>query len=115
MGRSGSVRRWIALLTSIVAIGSVRLGSAQGPAPQTLVYATYDSDKAAKDALAAMKDSQRQGVIRIDSYAVVSKDENGRVRVKSTQKRHARAGVIIGALVGVLGGPVGMVAGAAAG
>jgi uncharacterized membrane protein len=103
------------MLAAVAAVGSIRVASAQGPAPQSLVFAVYDNDKAARDAFAAMKESQRKGVIRIDSFAVISKDEKGRVHVKSTQRRHARTGAIVGALVGVLGGPAGMVAGAAAG
>lgn len=116
MVQSGSVRRWVSVLVGVAALGAIRIASAQGPAaPQTLVFAVYDNEKAAKDAFAAMKDGQKKGVIRIESFAVVSKDQKGRVHVKSTQRRSARTGAIIGALVGVLGGPVGMAAGAAAG
>jgi len=115
MVQSGAVRRWVSVLVGVAALGAIRLASAQGPAPQTLIFAVYDNEKAAKDAFAAMKDGQRKGLIQIDSYAVVSKDQKGRVHVKSTQRRHARTGAIVGALVGVLGGPIGMAAGAAAG
>ncbi|HEY7376889.1 MAG TPA: hypothetical protein VIF57_32320, partial [Polyangia bacterium] len=93
----------------------MRLALAQNPAPTTLVYAVYDNEKAAKEAFSAMRDAQRKGVIHVESFAVVSKDQNGRVHVKSTQRRSARAGAIIGALVGVLGGPAGVAVGAAAG
>jgi uncharacterized membrane protein len=115
MVRSGSVRSVVSMLAAVAAVGAIRVASAQGPAPQSLVFAVYDNDKAARDAFAAMKESQRKGVIRIDSFAVISKDDKGRVHVKSTQRRHARTGAIVGALVGVLGGPIGMAAGAAAG
>jgi uncharacterized membrane protein len=115
MHQSSYLRRLISVLAGVAAIGSVPLARAQGPAPESLVYAVYDSETAAKDAYAAMKDSQRQGVIHIDSFAVISKDQKGHVHVKSTQKHGARTGAIIGALIGVLGGPAGAAAGAAAG
>src|SRR5262249_8019718 len=100
----------------IAAIGSIRLAHAkEAAAPQTLVYAVYDGETTAKDAFAAMKDSQKQGVIHIDSYAVISKNQKGKVHVSSTQKKGARTGAIVGALIGVLGGPAGAAAGAAAG
>jgi uncharacterized membrane protein len=115
MHNSRSVRRWISLLAGVAAIGSVRLARAQDSTPMSLVYAVYDGEKGANEAYAAMKDAQQKGVIRIDSFAVISKDQKGRVHVKSTQKKGARTGAVIGALIGVLGGPAGAVAGAAAG
>jgi uncharacterized membrane protein len=115
MIRSRSVRVWASVVAGVAVLGSLRVATAQAPVPQTMVYAVYDNDKAAREAFDAMRDSQRKGVIRIDSFAVISKDQKGRVHVKSTQRRSARTGAIIGALVGILGGPVGMAAGAAAG
>jgi len=97
--------------------GRFRVGAqaAKEAAPQTLVYAVYDSETGAKQAFDALKQSQREGVIHIHNFAVVSKDQKGKVHVQSTQKRDAGAGAIIGALIGLLGGPVGAAAGAAAG
>lgn len=117
MIRSRSVRGWVSVMVGVALMGSFRIASAQAPAaaPQTLVFAVYDSDKAAKEAFDAMKDSQKKGVIRIDSYAVISKDQKGRVHVKSTQRRGARTGAIIGGIIGILGGPAGVAVGAAAG
>jgi uncharacterized membrane protein len=102
-------------LAGVAVIGAIGVASARDPAPQSLVFAVYDSEKAAQDAFTAMKESQRKGVIRIDSYAVISKDQKGHVHVKSTQKSSARTGAIVGALIGVLGGPAGAAVGAAAG
>jgi uncharacterized membrane protein len=103
-----------ALVAAAISIGAFAKAHAQA-VPQTLVYAVYDSETGAKDAFNAMKQTQREGVIHIDSFAVISKDQKARVHVQSTQRRGARGGAIIGALVGVLGGPVGVVAGATAG
>jgi uncharacterized membrane protein len=110
MKRNGAI--WLGLAFAVAAVGLAR---AQPATPQSLVFAVYDSPGGALDAYNAMKQTQREGVIRIDSFAVVSKDDKGRVRVHSTQRRGARAGAIVGALVGVLGGPAGVVAGAAGG
>jgi uncharacterized membrane protein len=96
-------------------VGLAGRARAQEEAPQSLVYAVYDGEDGAKKAFQAMQESQKQGVIKIDSYAVVSKDANGRVHVKSTQKGGAKAGAVIGALVGLLGGPAGVAIGAGAG
>jgi uncharacterized membrane protein len=103
------------VFAGVGAIASIGLAHAKDPAPQSLVFAVYDGENTAKDAYSAMKDSQKQGVIHIDSFAVISKDQKGKVHVKSTQKKGARTGAVVGALVGVLGGPAGMAAGAAAG
>jgi uncharacterized membrane protein len=108
----------ISVLAGVAAIGSIRLAQAKDaapPMPQSLVYAVYDGENTAKSAYDAMKESQRQGVVHIDSFAVISKDQKGHVHVKSTQKKGARTGAVVGALVGLLGGPAGVAAGAAAG
>jgi uncharacterized membrane protein len=105
----------IGLLAGVTIAGAWGVARAQTAVPQTLVYAVYDTETGARDAFQAMRQTQRQGVIHIDSFAVVSKDQKGRVRVHSTQRRGAKAGAIVGAIVGVIGGPVGVAAGAAAG
>lgn len=115
MRKSRSVRPWVGAALAVTMMGASGLAIAQAPASQSLVFAVYDNETAAKEAFAAMKDAQKKGVIRVDSYAVVSKDQKGHVHVTSTQKRGARAGAIVGALVGVVGGPIGVAAGAAAG
>jgi uncharacterized membrane protein len=110
---------WIVLAACTMTLGAFAVGNlrahAQTSVPQTLVYAVYDSEQGAKNAYDAMKQTQREGVIHIDSFAVVSKDQKGRVHVHSTQKRGAVAGAVVGALVGALGGPAGAAVGATAG
>jgi uncharacterized membrane protein len=114
MNGAKQLSRWIALGAGVMTIGAFAKAHAQ-TAPQSLVYAVYDNETGAKDAYNAMKQTQREGVIHIDSFALVSKDQKARVHVQSTQKRGARAGAVVGALVGALGGPAGAAAGAAAG
>ncbi|HXU04526.1 MAG TPA: DUF1269 domain-containing protein [Polyangia bacterium] len=115
MNNSIRLKRWISAAVIVGAAAAWQPARAQGTPPQTLVYATYDSENGAREAFDAMRRSQRAGVINIDSFAVLSKDQRGRVHIQSTQRRGARAGAVVGALVGLLGGPVGVIAGAAAG
>jgi uncharacterized membrane protein len=111
-----SRKNWFGAAAAMaLGVGALGLAHAQTSMPQSLVFAVYDSPSGAADAYKAMKETQKEGVINIDAFAVVSKDDKGHVRVHSTQKRGARAGAIVGALVGALGGPAGMVAGAGAG
>jgi uncharacterized membrane protein len=108
-------RKWIGVAIAALAVGALGVARAQTSVPQSLVYAVYDSPNGAADAFKAMKETQKKGVIHIDSYAVVSKDDKGKVHVHSTQKKGARAGAVVGALVGAIGGPAGAAVGAAAG
>jgi uncharacterized membrane protein len=105
----------MAAALAVVTAGGVGIAHAQRRVPQSLVFAAYDTEGGAQEAFDAMRQTQKEGVIRIDSFAVISKDQNGRVRTRSTQRRGARAGAVVGALVGVLGGPAGVAVGAAAG
>src|SRR5262249_45540225 len=100
---------------TIMLTSSLGTANARSTMPQSLVYAVYDSEDGAKQAFSAIKQAQSEGVVDIDSFAVISKDQKGHVHVQSTQKRSALAGSIVGALVGLLGGPAGAAIGAAAG
>jgi uncharacterized membrane protein len=80
-----------------------------------LVFAAYKSETAAKDAFKTLKAADDKDAIDIESYAVISKGLDGKVKVKDQRKKGARAGAVVGAVVGLLGGPVGVAVGAAAG
>jgi uncharacterized membrane protein len=101
--------------SAVAILGLSGLARAQTEAQQSLVLAVYDGEDGAGKAHQAMKEFQSEGMIRIDAFAVISKDAQGEVHVQSTQKRGAKAGAVIGALVGALGGPAGAAAGTAAG
>jgi uncharacterized membrane protein len=62
-----------------------------------------------------MKSAQGDTGERIESYAVVSKDLKGTVKVRDQRGRDAGVGAIIGGVIGLVGGPAGVAAGAAAG
>jgi uncharacterized membrane protein len=103
---------------SVVASGLVCLAGpvrADEP-PESLVFAVYDSESGATDAFKSMQEAQHEKVIRMQSYAVVSKDQKSKVHVlRSNQKKHTTAGAVIGGLIGSIGGPAGAAVGAAAG
>lgn len=103
---------WLAVLVGLAVCGPLR---AQSVSSQSLIYAVYDGEKAASDVLQTMRTNQKATGEHIQSYAVVSKDMKGKVRVRDQRERDAKVGAVIGGVIGVLGGPAGAVAGAAAG
>ena len=62
-----------------------------------------------------MKSGQGETGERIESYAVVSKDLKGKVKVRDQRKRDAGVGAVLGGVIGLVGGPLGVAAGAAVG
>jgi uncharacterized membrane protein len=88
---------------------------AQSASSQTLIYAVYDGEKSAGEVLKTMRKNQKDTGEHIQSYAVVSKDMKGKVRVHDQRERDAKVGAVLGGVIGVVGGPAGAVAGAAAG
>jgi uncharacterized membrane protein len=82
---------------------------------ETLVYAVYDGQNTAGQVFQSMKNAQQETGERIESYAVVSKDLKGKIRVRDQRKRNAGIGAVLGGVIGLVGGPVGVAAGAAAG
>jgi uncharacterized membrane protein len=89
--------------------------AADQPAPLTVLYAEYPNDKAADQALKAIKAADKEGSIKVESYAVVRKDAEGKVSVKDQRRRKTVGGAVVGGLIGLLGGPVGVAVGAGVG
>jgi uncharacterized membrane protein len=77
--------------------------------PVQLVVAAFDDEKSAKQALNALKQAQREKLIRIDSAAVLRKDEKGKLHIKETADmgggKGAALGGVAGAVIGVIAGP----------
>src|SRR5215831_1352233 len=114
--KSEVVSNWAAAgVAIVVAIG---LGAASVPAAErseTLIYAVYEGQDTAGQVFQTMKSAQRETGERIESYAIVSKDLKGKVRVRDQRKRDAGVGAVLGGVIGLIGGPAGVAAGAAAG
>ena len=84
--------------------------------PLSLVYAVYDNEAGAMSAYKSLQQAQREQIVKIQSFAVVSKDASGKVKVqRSNQKRGTIAGAVVGGILGSLGGPAGVAVGATAG
>jgi uncharacterized membrane protein len=78
--------------------------------PVQLIVAAFQDEKAAKEALNALKDAQRQKLIKINSAAVLRKDDKGRLHIKETADmgggKGAAIGGVAGAAIGLIAGPV---------
>ena len=83
--------------------------------PETLIYAVYDGQDTATQVFKTMRSAQGDTGERIESYAVVSKDLKGKVKVRDQRKRDAGVGAVLGGVIGLVGGPIGVAAGATAG
>src|SRR5262245_24370103 len=67
--------------------------------PETLIYAVYDGQGTASNVFKTMKSAQGDTGERIESYAVVSKDIKGKVRVRDQRKRDAGVGAVLGGVI----------------
>jgi len=102
---------------AVVAAGVIGAAAprAEADKSETLVYAVYNGQDTASDVLKTMRSAQSSTGERIESYAVVSKDLKGKVRVRDQRKRDAGVGAVLGGVIGLIGGPIGVAAGATAG
>lgn len=77
--------------------------------PIQLIVVAYKDEKAAGDALKALKQAQKEKLIRIENAAVLHKDEKGKLHIKETAdmggKKGAALGGVAGAAIGILAGP----------
>jgi uncharacterized membrane protein len=103
----------VAALVAAGAVSVVALRAADQS--KTLVYAVYNGQDTASQVFKTMKSAQGATGERIESYAVVSKDLKGKVRVRDQRKTDAGVGAVVGGVVGLLGGPIGVAVGASAG
>jgi uncharacterized membrane protein len=82
---------------------------------ETLIYAVYNGQDTATQVFKTMRSAQGDTGEVIESYAIVSKDLKGKVRVRDQRKRDAGVGAVLGGVIGLIGGPIGVAAGATAG
>jgi len=78
--------------------------------PVQLIVAAFQNEDEAKKALKALKEAKKEGLIKIDSAAVLRKDEKGKIHIKETHDMGGGKGAVLG---GVGGAAVGLIAGAA--
>jgi uncharacterized membrane protein len=84
--------------------------------PRSLIVGVFPTEKGADKAYEDLKAVQKQKLIEIDSFAVVSRNAKGHVSVHDTQQRDSRWGAVAGGVIGLfVMGPIGAVAGAGAG
>ena len=83
-----------------------------------MIVAVFDTEEKAFEGLSALKNLHGDGDITIHATAVLTKDEDGKLFVKSKSDKGPvgmAVGVLSGALIGIIGGPVGMAVGATIG
>jgi uncharacterized membrane protein len=77
--------------------------------PVQLIVAAFQEEKMAKEALKALKQAQRDKVIKIQNAAVLRKDEKGKLHIQETGDmgggKGAALGGVTGAVVGLIAGP----------
>jgi len=114
--RTETVVRGIAVSLA-VAVSAMRVAvpHAAGSRSESLVVAVYDGQDTATQVFKTMRSAQSSTGERIESYAVVSKDIKGKVRVRDQRKTDAGVGAAVGGVIGLLGGPIGVAVGASAG
>ena len=78
--------------------------------PVQLIVAAFKDEAAAKEALKALKEAKKEGLIKIENAAVLRKDEKGKLHVKETHDMGGGKGAALG---GVGGAAIGLIAGAA--
>jgi len=108
--RLTGARLGLAMLAGLLALG-VRPGAAevrgvaqaQDTTPMTLIFAVFPGQTGAKRAMDKMERGQKEKVGHLETYAVVSKDQEGNIKVQ--EKRGKIDGVV--ALLGRVptGGP----------
>jgi uncharacterized membrane protein len=79
-----------------------------------IIVAVFDSEKAAFEGLAALKDLHSDGDISLYASSVIAKDDSGAVAVRQAADAGplgTLVGIVGGSLVGLLGGPAGALVG----
>ncbi len=85
----------------------------------TLIAVKFDEPLYAQEMLLSFARLVRRGSVEMEDAAIVTKEEDGKIRLRQTRDvmpgQGAASGGWVGALVGIVGGPVGMLAGGALG
>ena len=82
------------------------------------IVCVFDDKKSAYQGAQALRELDDEGSIAVYEGAIISKDENGTVRVEDADEQGpigTLTGTLVGGLIGLLGGPVGVAVGVFAG
>jgi len=82
------------------------------------IVCVFENEKTAYEGVRAVRQLDDEGSITVYEGVIISKDENGAVRIKDSKADGpigTATGMLLGGLIGILGGPVGVAVGAAAG
>jgi len=87
--------------------------------PVEFIVAAFQDPYGAERALEQLKEAQKERLIAIEDAAVLTKDADGKLRIKETGDmgggKGAAIGGVVGGVIGILGGPLGIAAGAGVG
>ena len=82
--------------------------------PVQVIVAAFNDLNGASQALKSLKEAKKERLIEIEDAAVLTKDADGKVKIKETADmrtgKGATIGAIAGGVVGLLAGPVGWAA-----
>jgi uncharacterized membrane protein len=101
--------------TTNIAAQTGTTGTAGTAAPRSVIVASYTGQDRAGEVFDSLQSAQGDTGKRIESYAVLSKDASGNVRVRDQRRTGTGVGAVVGGVVGLLGGPVGAAVGTATG
>jgi len=77
--------------------------------PVQLIVAAFKDERTAKEALKALKEAKKAGLIKIENAAVLRKNEKGKLYIKETEDmgggKGAAFGGVAGAVIGLIAGP----------
>jgi uncharacterized membrane protein len=95
------------------------MSESQDVAAVGFLVMAFTDEKAADEALKALKDAKKQKQFYFEDAAVIRQDSDGKVHYHETGDmstgKGARVGALVGGILGVLGGPAGIALGAGAG
>jgi len=79
-----------------------------------VVIATFEDERIARDALQVLAEAHHEKQLKFSAYAIVRRDEEGKLHVKETGDPGGVAGAVsggaLGVALGLLAGPIGLAA-----
>jgi len=82
--------------------------------PVQFIVAAFQDADGASAALRQLKEARKEGLIKIENAAVITKDAEGKLRIKETADmgggKGAAIGGVVGGVIGLLAGPIGWAA-----